>query len=140
MCLSRSREVSARSLEVSERSRRGLSRSVEVSERSRRGLSRTREYCNTRGVVHTALGREHVWRIVGGWRSVGNERERERRREERERERKETERYNLFPPPPPLLFIGIRTLFGAYFLVLTFCINSTRGRGGHESPRWMTLD
>jgi len=22
-------------------------------------------------------------------------------------------------------------------LVLTFCINSTRGRGGHESPRWI---
>jgi len=22
--------------------------------------------------------------------------------------------------------------------VLTFCINSTRGRGGHESPRWIT--
>jgi len=22
------------------------------------------------------------------------------------------------------------------WLVLTFCINSTRGRGGHESPRW----
>ena len=22
-------------------------------------------------------------------------------------------------------------------MVLTFCINSTRGRGGHESPRWI---
>jgi len=26
---------------------------------------------------------------------------------------------------------------GAADVVLTFCIDSTRGRGGHESPRWI---
>jgi len=48
-----------------------------------------------------------------------------------------------------ILFIGIRThlrIGGSrgelseretFGLVLTFCINSTRGRGGHESPRWI---
>jgi hypothetical protein len=25
-----------------------------------------------------------------------------------------------------------------FYLALTFCINSTQGRGGHESPCWLT--
>ena len=28
-------------------------------------------------------------------------------------------------------------LFVNISLVLTFCVNSTRGRGGHEPPRWI---
>jgi hypothetical protein len=36
-------------------------------------------------------------------------------------------------------FLMVRWFIEATFgrLVLTFCINSTRGRGGHESPRWI---
>jgi hypothetical protein len=37
----------------------------------------------------------------------------------------------------PIMAFHRPSLFGAWCLVLTFCINSTRGRGGHESPRWI---